>query len=639
MKRFFQFLAASALVVSMLGCSKDSAIEPTPDSPVQLQLTGEINQTTRVNESGFEANDKVGVYVSTSGTLNASGNTLNNEAFTYTDGKLVAPEGKEVYWGSDDVRLSVWAYYPYAEYIEDNSAYEFSVNEDQSAAANFYNSDFVFASKTSLPPQESPVELAFDHALSKIAITLTAGEGTTAEDLAEMEKSFYINGVVVDGTIDLSDGTATKGSTVATVTPLASADGLGYSAIVYPQSGNVSFRMEIGENVYLYSADVDFAAGYQYKYTFKINVRDPQGMTLSSATINPWEDDENPVEEELSDIITFTDPKFKEYLLGEMLYEKVEYNYDSEKRTHQWGFGLITDKQIDINNDGEISIAEAEAVVAIKPTNLGITDLSELHYFVNLEYLDCMQNQITSLDVSKNAKLKYIQCRENNLTSIDVSNNSSLMTLDCNFNEISSLDVSNNPNLHGLWCEGNQLDGIDVSNQPNIVSLFCSSNTISTIDLSNNTMIRSLTCANNQLEELDISKQADLTYLYCDNNKLASLDVCNNEKLDILMCGGNQLAEINLSNNIMLTDLSCWSNNLTMLDVTNNTKLIALTCRGNLLTTLDISKNLLLTELVCNPMDNAEGNNLLETIYMADGQEENFETLEKPEETTIEVKE
>lgn len=570
MRKFsFIWMAACALLAaSLVACSKEDAPEPNPDSPIQLQLTGEINQTTRVNESGFEANDKVGVYVSTSGTLNTNGNTLNNEAFTYTDGKLVAPEGKEVYWGSDDVRLSVWAYYPYVEYIEDNSAYEFSVSENQSVAANFYNSDFIFASKTNLPPQETPVELAFDHSLSKIAITLTAGEGTTAEDLAEMEKSFYINGVVVDGTIDLSNGTATKGSTVATVTPLASADGLGYSAIVYPQSGNVSFRMEVGENVYLYSADVDFEAGYQYKYTFRINVRDPQGMTLSSATINQWEDDENPVEEELSDIITFTDPKFKEYLLQYRLYTEISFDLE-EYSIHVDG---PINVNIDANNDGEISISEAEEVAYIHAGNEGLSDLSELHYFVNLKYLDCSYNELTTLDVSKNTA------------------------------------------LIGLHCSGNQFTSLDVSNNTALANLVCSENRLTTLDVSNNTALRFLLCSENQLTSLDVSKNKMIKELVCYENKLTSLDV---------------------SNNVELKDLSCWDNQLTTLDISKNTMLEILECGTNQLTSLDVSKNTALTALYCNPMANAEGNNLLETIYTAEDQE--IETIEKPEETVIEV--
>ena len=618
MRKFsFIWMAACALLAaSLVACSKEDAPEPNPDSSIQLQLTGEINQTTRVNESGFEANDKVGVYVSTSGTLNTSGNTLNNEAFTYTDGKLVAPEGKEVYWGSDDVRLSVWAYYPYVEYIEDNSAYEFSVSENQSVAANFYNSDFIFASKTNLPPQEAPVELAFDHSLSKIAITLTAGEGTTAEDLAEMEKSFYINGVVVDGTIDLSNGTATKGSTVATVTPLASADGLGYSAIVYPQSGNVSFRMEVGENVYLYSADVDFEAGYQYKYTFRINVRDPQGMTLSSATINQWEDDENPVEEELSDIITFTDPKFKVYLLQEDLCVLNEI-YSLEGLLSEWTHSWNVNGKIDADNDGEISIAEAENVEIIHIwEDMGIVDMRELSYFTNLKVLEVIGNDITSLDISNNTALEWLT-----ITSYD---------------SFTTLDISNNPELKYLRC-ANQLTALNVSKNTKLGFLDCSYNEITTLDVSNNTALEVLFCVDNQLTELDVSKNTALKDLRCAENELTSLDVTYNTALLYFDCGINQLTSLDMSNNVDIQYLFCRKNQLTTLDVSKNINLRTLYCENNQLPTLDVSNNTALRYLDCNPMANAEGNNLLETIYTAEDQE--IETIEKPEETEIEVKE
>ena len=143
MKRFLLFLATSALVLSIVGCSKDSTPEvPTPpETPTvtstQLLLKGEIaalKQGSRVNAIGFESDDKVGVYVSTIGQLSASGNTLDNEPFAYSSGNLTAPAGKEVYWGTPDVRLSVYAYYPYDESISDNSAYPFAVAADQSTA-------------------------------------------------------------------------------------------------------------------------------------------------------------------------------------------------------------------------------------------------------------------------------------------------------------------------------------------------------------------------------------------------------------------------------------------------------------------------------------------------------------------------
>ena len=64
MKRFFQFLMASALVVSMQGCSNEPSDEIS--SAVELKLKGEIQTPmsgTRVNANGFEPGDAFGLYV------------------------------------------------------------------------------------------------------------------------------------------------------------------------------------------------------------------------------------------------------------------------------------------------------------------------------------------------------------------------------------------------------------------------------------------------------------------------------------------------------------------------------------------------------------------------------------------------
>ncbi len=598
MKRFSAILAALALVVLMQGGGK--GVEPeTPNNPVQLRLKGNISAitpSTRVNANGFEAEDKVGVYVSATGALASSGNMLDNTAFTYTGGNLTAPEGKEVYWGTPDVRLSVWAYYPYATNVENLAEYPFAVATDQKDEADYYNSDFITAQAANLAPQAEAVNLTFNHSLSKIAVILKNGTGITSEELASAEKSLSIDGVIVDGAIDLADGTATTGTTEATITPYAF-DGLNYAAIVYPQQSEITFRIELGDDVYIYSTEVDYVAGTQYKYTFTIDTRNPQGMTLASTTISDWTDDENPTEATLSDIITFTDPKFKEYLLQEYLYQ-VEFSRHDNGDPH-WVATPIG--RIDANNDGEISIAEAEKVEYIntnyfnKLNGLGIRDMSELHFFLNLKILYCHSNELTTLDVSKNTALTDLNCWGNQLTSLDMSKNTDLIELVCYDNQLTSLDVTNNTALTDLNCWGNQL---------------------TTLDVSNNTA---------------------LIYLCCDTNQLTSLDISNNVKLVRLHCHTNQIEELNVQNNIALTYIYCAVNKLTTLDVSKNTALTELYCSQNQLTTLDVSNNIGLKTLECSPMDDAEGNNLLETIYIAEGHE--FETLEKPEETVIEEKE
>ncbi|MBQ2033197.1 MAG: fimbrillin family protein, partial [Alistipes sp.] len=134
MKRLIQMLAVSALGVLMIGCSKDSSNEQISSTNYELKLRGDIKapmSATRVNANGFEANDKVGVYVTSTGSLAAQGNTLDNAAYTYSNGNLNAPADSKVYWDSKDARLSVYAYYPYAASVTNNSAYAFSVEANQ----------------------------------------------------------------------------------------------------------------------------------------------------------------------------------------------------------------------------------------------------------------------------------------------------------------------------------------------------------------------------------------------------------------------------------------------------------------------------------------------------------------------------
>lgn len=80
----------------------------------------------------------------------------------------------------------------------------------------------------------------------------------------------------------------------------------------------------------------------------------------------------------------------------------------------------------DSNNDGKISSEEAVSVKKMDCENKGITSLKGIEYFTSLTYLNCRNNKLTSLDVSKNTKLVEFWCDYNNLTSLDVSKNTQL---------------------------------------------------------------------------------------------------------------------------------------------------------------------------------------------------------------------
>ena len=112
--------------------------------------------------------------------------------------------------------------------------------------------------------------------------------------------------------------------------------------------------------------------------------------------------------------------------------------------------------EYDKNNDGIISITEAEAITELFCNNLGIKSLKGIEMFGNLRELDCSRNNISgALDLSNNIKLTHVACSDNEITSLDVSTCASLSFLMCSANKLSSLDLSLNKSLRFLDCEDN----------------------------------------------------------------------------------------------------------------------------------------------------------------------------------------
>ncbi|MDR2465980.1 MAG: Ig-like domain-containing protein [Prevotellaceae bacterium] len=214
--------------------------------------------------------------------------------------------------------------------------------------------------------------------------------------------------------------------------------------------------------------------------------------------------------------------------------------------------------------------------------------------------LRCDGNQLTALDVSKNTALTQLYCYDNQLTALDVSKNTALTALSCHNNQLTALDVSKNTALTGLGCSYNQLTALDVSKNTELTKLYCYTNKLTALDVSKNTALTGLECPNNKLTALDVSKNTALTYLHCSDNQLTALDVSKSTSLTSLYCLNNKLTALDVSKNTALTYLHCNDNQLTALDVSKNTALTELSCGGNQLTALDVSKNIALTDLSCN---------------------------------------
>ena len=171
-------------------------------------------------------------------------------------------------------------------------------------------------------------------------------------------------------------------------------------------------------------------------------------------------------------------------------------------------------------DDGDaLSQDELNGVTELYVAHAYIKDLTGIELFPNLEKLDCKNNNLTRLDVSKNTKLTKLYCEFNQLTSLDLSKNTALTELNCQVNQLTSLDLSKNTALTKLDCALNPLTSLDVSNNTALTYLDCNYNQLTGLDLSQNTALTKLGCHDNQLTSLDLSKNTALDTLDCSGNK------------------------------------------------------------------------------------------------------------------------
>lgn len=247
--------------------------------------------------------------------------------------------------------------------------------------------------------------------------------------------------------------------------------------------------------------------------------------------------------------------------------------------------------EFDSDRNGILSLAECAAVSRIGLSGSNISDLQGISFFANLTKLNCSDNNLSSLDVSRNTNLTELYFMRNNLSSLDISSNVNLRALDCKINNITSLNVNENPDLTSLDCSFNNISSLDVSQNVNLKYLNCSGNSISSLNVSRNLDLSTLVCNNNNINSLNVNSNIKLEKLWCESNKINNLDVSQNVNLVTLFCQNNGINSLNLNRNVNLEYLYCSFNNISSLDVSQNRNLTLLNCSYNNLSSLNLSQN------------------------------------------------
>jgi len=214
-------------------------------------------------------------------------------------------------------------------------------------------------------------------------------------------------------------------------------------------------------------------------------------------------------------------------------------------------------------SDGKLSESEIKAAKTVNCRSANIKDLTGIEYFTALEYLNCSDNELETLNLSRNPKLVYLYCYENQLTGIRLNENVNLKQVFCSDNRLTSLDLKGSTNLVELDCKNNALTALNVSKCTNLQELNLAGNEVTALNVSSNTKLTFLSLADNLVSTLNVSNNQALTELNCSYNRLTSLNIKNHTELRKLYCQLNSLKSLDLSGCTKLTAVNCSSNYLT----------------------------------------------------------------------------
>lgn len=281
-------LAFFCALFLFVNCEKES-------NPQKMVFRGEVEGQTKVSDTGFEDGDEIGIFVvdysgASAGTLSATLNHATNVKHTYTSSadSWNPSAGAEIYWNDAATEVDVYGYYPYSA-VSSVSAHQFSVKRNQSSADNYFLSDFLWGNVTSVSPGTNPVLITFAHKLSRVVITLQAGDGFSSEEFASATKSLVIPSVKQLADVNLSTGVATANASALTDTITPYRNGNVFTAIVVPQtvtSASTFVKVNINGVDYYYSANITLAAGMQYNITLDVSKNSLNVKALNS--ISAW---------------------------------------------------------------------------------------------------------------------------------------------------------------------------------------------------------------------------------------------------------------------------------------------------------------------------------------------------------------
>ena len=286
----------SMLALGFVACQQGGEEQLLPSNgEMQFNIA-----TSRVANGAFEAEDKVGLYVTdyadatTPAPLQISGNRANNEAMTFYGAKWATEQ--PIYWGKS--KSDVYAYYPYIAEVADVDNQPFSVALDQTVEGAYEASDLLWAKAEGVAQTDGAVSLAMKHQMSRLVVKIMAGEEYIGSLPADA--TVHLHSTVTDARVSIANGSVVKDPYGGAhsikmrnlgIRTFAEGEAVVYEAIVVPQMLETSVPLlEINSKSvsYLLEDMFNFKPGVSYTYTAVLNTSTTAIKVEIGCEIEDW---------------------------------------------------------------------------------------------------------------------------------------------------------------------------------------------------------------------------------------------------------------------------------------------------------------------------------------------------------------
>lgn len=232
-----QVLITLTATVLLAGCSDNADTGAGNDARVPLLISGGIDLKTRAHDKAWDTGDAIGIYMVDAGTVTVAEGAENRKYVTAEGNEVFKPaESQTIYFPINGNKVDFLAYYPFEPILTDGTL-PFDVNDQTNQQAiDLMTARTVSTAETPLDKKHNKVSLNFSHCLTKLSLTITAGNGISPEDLKGLKVE--ITNQRTEGNYDpLFEVFGVVSEPIKAVTLRTAADGTTADAILIPTTG------------------------------------------------------------------------------------------------------------------------------------------------------------------------------------------------------------------------------------------------------------------------------------------------------------------------------------------------------------------------------------------------------------------